>query len=167
MINLFDVITLLIFAIAISFGVRKGFLHMVLNLGSVIGASLLSKAFGPMLGERWLSNLVALPESVDPELVKTVNAKLGLVLGIVIVFGLAFLVFHLIAVWISKAVNKVMKTKLWDRLIGALVGFLLAFALMFVIGTFLHSFAVMIAASAPEADVVSMMDKSFIFKFFY
>ena len=167
MFNLFDIITLLVFALAISFGVRKGFLHMVLNLTSVILASLLSRMFGPMVGERWLSNLVVLPDSVDPVMAETVNGKLGVIIGILLVYIVAFLILHFIAVLISKAVTKVMKTKLLDKLLGALLGFALAFALMFVIAIFLHSAAVVIAASFPEADVVSMMDKSHIFRHFY
>ena len=166
MINIFDVITLIMFVLPICFGLRNGFFRMTLKVGAVILAGFLSKTLGHWIGEHWLSNLIMFPGNIDAELAAEVNAKLGIVVGVSVVFTVSFLLCNLFVRWISKRITKAMNSTWLDRLIGAAIGFAFAFIVMHIFGVLLHAFSVMLATQLPIEEFVLLMENSFIFKYF-
>ena len=165
--NIFDIITLAVFAIAVIICAWKGFIKIILKLGAVVIAAAVAKFVGPMLGNALIPELISTPpESMNVGTLGTVNETLASVIGTVLLFVVLFILLRIIAGLISKIITKVTHTSALDRILGAVFGFVVAFAFVVIFAKLVEIFATVSAFIDPDTAIFDTIEDTVLFKYF-
>ena len=165
--NIFDIITLIVFLASVFICIWRGFLKTVIKLGAPVLAALGARFFGRSLGELILPELVKKsPSGMSASTLELVNSTISSIVGTLIVFVVLFIVFKLLAGIFAKIIKKVTHSSLLDRVTGAIFGLLIGFAVMVALAEALEIVAMVGTFISSDIALFEMMEDSVLFKYF-
>lgn len=164
--NILDIITLIICAGAVIICAWRGFIKIALKLGAVVIAAVTAKFVGPIIGEKLFSDLIDAPDGMGAKLAGIFNSTLSSVIGTVLLFVVLFVVLRIFAGLLSKIITKMTHTTTVDRVLGAVFGLIAAAAFVFLFAEAVQIVATVAAFIDPDTELFTVMEDSFIFKYF-
>ena len=166
--NPFDIITLVIFALALVICVWKGFLKILLKLGALISAVILAKMFGSAVGDLWFSGLIKGSDNgMSGAVLDKINESLAIIIGTVIVFVIFYVVLRIIFSVVAKLVKKASGVKVIDRVLGAVIGIVVALGVMFIFTELVRVTATVVTYINPDSAMFATIEDTLVFKYFF
>lgn len=165
--NALDIITLLVFAVAIAICVWKGLLNILLKLGALIIASIAARIFGSSVGDIWFSDIIKNSgEGMTGEVLGRLNDSLSTVIGTILVFVIFYIVLRIIFYFVSKLVKKALGVSALDRILGAVFGIVVAFGFMFIFSELVRIVATVVTYIDPSSAIFETIENTVVFKYF-
>ena len=164
--NVFDIITIVIFALFVIVCAFKGLLKILSNWGSFFGALIISRIFGVAAGDFLLNALAGPISNMESKTLATLILNVIPALGTALLFFLVYLVLRLILGALSKILKKVFDAKPLDHFLGAIVGVFGGVAVIFLF-TFLVEFVGSITSALNiDSGMLEAIKSSPILNFF-
>lgn len=153
--NGLDILSLAVFAIFVIICAIKGLLGILAKWGSLFAAIILSKLFGGMLGEMFLSDVLG---------------NFAPIVGTALTFALLYLLLRIILGGLAKLIKNVLHVSALDHILGGVVGAVGGLAIIFLFTLLLEVFVTVVGVINENAEIISnisnMVEDSSILKYF-
>ena len=164
--NVFDIITIVIFALFVIICAFKGLLKILSNWGSFFGALIISRIFGAAAGEFLLNALSGPISNMESKTLASLILNAIPTLGTVLLFFLVYLVLRLILGGLAKILKKVFDAKPLDHFLGAIVGVFGGIAVIFLFTFLIEIVGSITSALNINSGMLEAMEGSPILNFF-
>ena len=151
--NVFDIIAIALFVLFVIVCTFRGFLKILSKWGAFFAAIILSKMFGPRVGEMLLGD-------VD------IIGSFSHMIGTAILFVVLFLVGRIILGALAKLITKLLNAKVIDKLLGAALGISGGIAAMFLFAFLCDILVLVVSFFNSEAGIIHMINDTSILRFF-
>lgn len=166
-----DIALLLMTVVFVTIGIWKGFLKLIIKLGAVVPAVVLSRAFGGFLGVTLFPSIIgkdsAIAKKVSYSALENINTSLAKVIGTLILFIVLFIIFKIILGVISNMVKKEFKVSLVDRLLGGVFGLVIALGAAYAVAFAVNIVAMVITLIDSANPIYASIEDTVIFKYFF
>ncbi len=149
--NIFDIITLVIFFGSVLICTLQGFLKIISKLGAFFLAMIISKWFGGMLGEWIFGDAIG---------------EFSSVLGVAMLFVVLSLLFRIIFFALNDMIIRLFHTKALDKLLGALAGAVGGFATVYFFAWGVQLFVALVSVINADSYIIPLAHSTRILKYF-